>query len=210
MIARGASPNAAPELRPAVESSLNRLIARADELPLDLPATSSVTLAQISGAPERTGNSSGGVASVPVETSPTYVAPAPEPVAPPSGAAPRSGSKRGLVIGAAALVLLAIAGIAVWLMRSKEDNISAGSSVYWRTRRACAGVYSDVHGRMVLVAEGAFQFNAASEDPAQTVSLTAFYVDETEVSNAEPAPVSVEATGHASKYAGLRASRLIR
>ena len=51
LIARGASPNAG-ELRPAVESSLSELIARADELPLDLPATSSVTRwLKSSGAP---------------------------------------------------------------------------------------------------------------------------------------------------------------
>jgi formylglycine-generating enzyme required for sulfatase activity len=59
-----------------------------------------------------------------------------------------------------------------------------------------APVYSDTHGNMVLVPEGAFQFNASLEAPAQTISLPAFYIDETEVSNAEYRRFC-EATKHA-------------
>ena len=186
LIARGASPNAG-ELRPAVEAGLGEVIARADELPLDLPATSSPTLAAVSATSLATESSSGAVATAPVEAPPTFVAetPAPEPVTPPSG------SKRWLAIGVAALVLLAIAGTALWLMRSKETRSTASQPV----TPAAPPVYSDAHGRMVLVPEGAFQFNASPELPAQTVSLQAFYIDETEVSNAEYRHFC-EATGH--------------
>ena len=48
---------------------------------------------------------------------------------------------------------------------------------------------------MVLVSEGAFQFNEGSGSAARTVSLPAFYIDETEVSNAEYRRFC-EATGH--------------
>ena len=198
LIARGASPNAG-ELRPAVESSLSELITRADELPLDLPSTSSVTLAPLSSAPEQTGNSSGAVAAVPMETAATYVAaaPAPKPMERQAAHTPQSASKRGLVIGIAAVVLLAIVGIAVWLMCSKETKIAAPQAAASTGAPAAAlvPVYTDAHGRMVLVPEGAFQFNPAPDVPAQTVSLPAFYIDETEVSNTEYSRFC-EATGH--------------
>jgi serine/threonine-protein kinase len=194
LIAHGASPNAG-ELRPAVEAGLGEVIARADELPVDLPATSSVTLASVAGSAVPTGNSSETLAVAPVEAPPTFVAdsPAPESVAPPLP----SGSKRGLVIAVAAVALLAIAGTTFCLTRSKETKSAAPEPATPATASATgpAPVYSDAHGRMVLVPEGAFQFNATPEAPAQTVSLPAFYIDETEVSNAEYRQFC-EATGH--------------
>ena len=197
LIARGASPNAG-ELRPAVEAGLGEVIAQADEMPLDLPATSSVTVAQFDSAAQQTGNlSSTPVTAVPVEATPTFVVPppAPEPIVPVSS--PPSGSKRGLLIGIAIVVLLAIAGTAVWLMRSKDTKATTPQTTASTvpSAGALAQVYSDAHGRMVLVPEGAFQFNASPEVPAQTVSLPAFYIDETEVSNAEYRRFC-EATGH--------------
>ena len=188
LIARGASPNAG-ELRPAVDSGLGQVIARADELPLDLPATSSVTLAPVNSPPDYTGNSSEAFATTPVKVAPTVITESPgqAPVA------PTSGSKRWLVFGVAAVVVLAIAGTAVWLMRSKETKATELQAAM--PAAALAPVYSDAHGHMVLVPEGAFQFNSAPEAPAQTVSLPAFYIDETEVSNAEYRHFC-EATGH--------------
>jgi formylglycine-generating enzyme required for sulfatase activity len=116
--------------------------------------------------------------------------------------APQTGSKLGLVIGIAAVVLLAIAGTAVWLMRSKDSKATAPQTATstapsaGTSATALAPVFSDAHGRMVLVPEGAFQFNASLEAPAQTISLPAFYIDETEVSNAEYRRFC-EATRHA-------------
>jgi eukaryotic-like serine/threonine-protein kinase len=190
LIAHGASPNAG-ELRPAVEAGLGEMIARADELPLDLPSTSSVTLPSVSTPPVATEHLSGAFPAVPVETAPTFIAdsPAPESVAPPLP----SGSKRGLAIGVAAVALLAIAGTLFWLTRSKETKSAAPKAAMPAT--LLAPVYTDAHGRMVMVPEGAFQFNPAPEAPAQTVSLQAFYIDETEVSNAEYRQFC-EATGH--------------
>jgi eukaryotic-like serine/threonine-protein kinase len=193
LIARGASPNAG-ELRPAVEAGLGEVIARADELPLDLPATSSVTPASVSVTPVATGNSSEAFATVPLDldAAPAFVAVSPAP----ESAGPPSGSKRWLAIGIAVVVLLASAGTAVWLMRTKETKSAAPQQVM----PAAAPLYSDAHGRMILVPEGAFQFNSAPEVPAQTVSLRAFYVDETEVSNAEYRHFC-EATGHTAPNA---------
>jgi formylglycine-generating enzyme required for sulfatase activity len=48
---------------------------------------------------------------------------------------------------------------------------------------------------MLLVPEGAFQFGSGDQASTQTVSLPAFYIDETEVSNAEYRRFC-EATGH--------------
>jgi serine/threonine protein kinase len=188
LIAHGASPNAG-ELRPAVEAGLGELIARADELPLDLPATSSGTLASAIAPPLATGDTSGAFVAASVEADSTFVAESPAP----ESAPPASGSKRWLAIGVAPVVLLAIVGTTVWLMRSKETKSAAPQSAIPAT--APSPVYSDAHGRMVLVPEGAFQFNAAPEAPAQTVSLQAFYIDETEVSNVEYRQFC-EATGH--------------
>ena len=184
LIARGASPNAG-ELRPVVEPGLGEVIARADELPLDLPPTSSPSLSTLSGVPEHAPNSSGAFAAAPVEAAPAVVAESPvaEPVA------PVSGSNARLVIGIGVALLLAVAAVTFWLMRSKGTTVPPEHAV------APAPVYSDAHGRMLLVPEGAFQFTAGPELPAQTVSLPAFYIDETEVSNAEYRHFC-EATGH--------------
>jgi len=193
LIARGASPNAG-ELRPAVDSGLGEVITRAEEMPLDLPATSSPSLASLSGAPEPAGNSSGAFTAVPVEVIPTPAAEPPvlEPMP------PASGSKSWLAIGIGIVVLLAIGVGAFWLMRSK-DTSAPGSQPVAHTV-ALAPLYSDAHGRMVLVPEGSFQYNAGPELPAETVSLPAFYMDETEVSNAEYRRFC-EATGHTAPTA---------
>jgi len=183
LIAYGASPNAG-ELRPEVEDRLDDIIARADTLTLDLPTTPSATpiptSVSLGAAPEQTRSLSREATIAAVEATPAFtaVSPAPEPVATPSG------SKLGLVIGIAAVALLAIAGSVIWLMRSKETKTTAQQTTASIASPSSepAPVFSDAHGRMVLVSAGAFQFNASPEAAAQTVSLPAFYIDETEVS----------------------------
>jgi serine/threonine-protein kinase len=62
-----------------------------------------------------------------------------------------------------------------------------------------ASVFQDAHGRMLLVPAGNFIFGDDSPDsprPRQTMSLKAFYIDETEVPNEEYKRF-VDATGHA-------------
>ena len=54
-------------------------------------------------------------------------------------------------------------------------------------------VFSDAHGRMLLVSAGPFLFG--DKHDGKTLTLPAFYVDETEVSNAEYRRFC-EATGH--------------
>lgn len=59
---------------------------------------------------------------------------------------------------------------------------------------------ADVHGTMLLVSGGSFLFGDNSTDspnPSQTLTLPGFYVDQTEVSNAEYKKFC-DATGHAS------------
>ena len=191
LIAHGASPNAG-ELRPAVDSGLSELIAQADERPLDLPTTASTTLDPAAPKAEQNGVTrvtapypvadgiehpdgpqlATGVPSVPVE-------PAPAP-------------KRGLPIAIGAVVLLALAAAGYWLLRPKETKPAQPAATQ---AAAPAPVYSDEHGRMLLVPEGAFPFDGGNQASTQTVSLPAFYIDETEVSNAEYRRFC-EATGH--------------
>jgi len=190
LVAHGASPNAG-ELRPAVETGLSELIARVGELPLDLPVTPQSTQVLVGASPLAAENRQETQAAVPVKKAPAVVM---EPRVPES-MSPASGSKRWLAIGVGAVVLLAIAGIAVWQMRSKETGAAAPKQVVSAT--SLPPMYSDEHGRMVLVPAGAFQFKASPEAAAQTVSLQAFYIDETEVSNAEYRRFC-EATGHAA------------
>lgn len=54
---------------------------------------------------------------------------------------------------------------------------------------------SDAHGRMLLIPAGTFQFGSAADHTLKSVELPAYYIDETEVSNAEYRHFC-EATGH--------------
>lgn len=193
LVARGASPNAG-ELRPEVEPMLSRFIARAEELPLEVPATSSPTLASVGGATEQANNAS----QIPVTNPPVAVIqtqvlepPVSFPTPPPGEPASAPRSKKGLVIGIAAVVLLGIGGTAFWLLQHRETKTGDSTQV----SQAVPAEYSDAHGRMLLVPAGSFQFNAGPDAPDQTTTLPAFYVDETEVSNAQYRSFC-EATGH--------------
>jgi len=197
LIAHGASPNAG-ELRPAVDASLSELIAQADEMPLDLPTTASTTLdpaaprAEQNGATRVTAPYPVADGSQPADGQP-YVAE----ISRPAPAEPAPAPKRGLAI-AAGVVALVVAGAAgYWLLRSGQTKppTTATQPPAATQAAAPAPIYSDEHGRMLLVPEGAFQFGDGSQGPTQTVSLPAFYIDETEVSNAEYQRFC-EATGH--------------
>jgi len=194
LVARGASPNAG-ELRPEVEPGLGELIARAEQLPLDAPTTSATTPASVARVAEQKGTSTGAVTYPSAQSSQPLIAevPGPQPAASASGPV-ASGSNRRRRMGITALVLLCLTGVAVWLLQPAKENRAK------KHPQAGQGdlvpVYSDEHGHMVLVPEGKFKFNSGIGDPDHTISLPAFYVDETEVNNAEYRRFC-EATGHA-------------
>ncbi len=121
---------------------------------------------------------------------PGEVVAATPPVAPKSSAAVRIGLLSAVVL------LAAIAGL-LFLMRSKPRTEPAATSS--APTLVLPAATQDVHGRMLLVAAGPFQFGdsaADSQEPPQTVTLPAFYVDETEVSTEEYKRFA-QATGHA-------------
>jgi serine/threonine protein kinase len=97
---------------------------------------------------------------------------------------------------------IALAGVAVVV-------ILAAGLVFYLRPKPLAPVLDDAHGRMLLVPEGKFVFGddaADSHNQQQTINLPAFYIDRTEVSNAEYSRFveathrafsgSVYATGH--------------
>jgi serine/threonine-protein kinase len=182
LIARGASTSAG-ELRPSVDLRLQEVIARTDEQALDIPisATSSPTPTSVES-----------MGTIPVTANDALVdsgRPLPVENTVQRAVPPKSGF-RWVVAGIAALVLLGAGAAAFWLLRSKPATPQPPTQA-----ATAAAVFSDEHGRMLLVPGGSFQFGAAADDTAQTISLPAFYIDETEVSNAEYRRFC-EATGH--------------
>jgi formylglycine-generating enzyme required for sulfatase activity len=95
-----------------------------------------------------------------------------------------------------ALVLVAAVAIFLVLRPAKVPNPNAGP-VHGNAQSAPPPVSSDAHGRMLLVSAGPFHFGQKGAADAETVDLPAFYIDETEVSNAEYRRFC-EATGHAA------------
>jgi serine/threonine-protein kinase len=184
LIARGASTSAG-ELRPSVDPRLQEVIAGTDEQALDIPI--STTLSPTPVGIESTG-------TIPVAANDALVdsgrtLPTEETV---QRAVPPKSGFRWVVAGIAALVLLGAGAAAFWLLRSKPATSQPPTQV-----ATTAAVFSDGHGQMLLVPGGSFQFGAAADHTAQTISLPAFYIDETEVSNAEYRRFC-EATGHSS------------
>ena len=114
-------------------------------------------------APPATNSASTSTPTAPAVTTDRIVA---EPVSPPAKKSP----KLLIALGAVVLVLAIVAGI--YLSRSKP----------------LPPTIQDDHGTMVLVPAGTFVFGENAPDsphPRQTVTLPAFYIDQTEVSNAE-------------------------
>jgi eukaryotic-like serine/threonine-protein kinase len=180
-------------LRPAVDPELREAIERAQALPLDAATMSSATSVPAVAAY---------AASVPVPVEaplpPTMMAPAAsETIQNPAPASPvrKPRSFLWLAISATAFVALVIVvAIVFWVRHPKP---SAPSNPSNRPQAAnLPAVFSDEHGRMLLVPAGDFHFGSAADQTLRTVSLPAFYIDETEVSNAEYRRFC-QATGHA-------------
>ena len=130
-------------------------------------------------------------------TSPVPLIQAPEPVQAGAERSTPSPFRPNWIVAAAGVsivIALVVAGLIYW-----RSNKAAGTTD--TAQRASAQptpqpVYSDEHGRMLLVTGGSFLFGEKGSSGARTVPLAPFYVDETEVSNAEYKHFC-QATGHA-------------
>jgi serine/threonine protein kinase len=182
LIARGASTSAG-ELRPSIDPRLQEVIAGTDEQALDIPTSTTLSpaLAGIESADTIPVAANGALVdsgrTLPVEDTVQRAV------------TPKFGF-RWVAAGIVALLLLGVSVTAFRLLRSRKTTPQQVTQV-----ATTAAVYSDGHGRMLLVPGGSFQFGGAADHIAQAISLPAFYIDETEVSNAEYRRFC-EATGH--------------
>lgn len=178
------------DLRPAIDPALQQAIRRAEELPLDhqTPAPAAPY------APTAVAGGNGAPAAA--ETLSTRVT-SPSTVAEP----PKSSLHRWFYVTAIIVVLLGAALAAGWWMHRGKSP----AHVIVSTAPPPAGpppatapppVISGAQGRLLLVPAGAFLFGGGSASPEQSVTLPAFYIDETEVSNASYRRFC-ETTGHA-------------
>jgi formylglycine-generating enzyme required for sulfatase activity len=104
---------------------------------------------------------------------------------------------RSIWIGAVLAGLVLVAAIAGFLiLRPTKAHNANGGSVHGNAASP-PPVYSDAHGRMLLVSAGPFHFGEKGIADTSTIDLPAFYLDETEVSRAEYRRFC-EATGHAA------------
>lgn len=196
LIAYGAS--AGPgELRPTINPGLQHAIRRAQELPLDRQSASNPVLARsVSDTPTiPVAVQNGGAGSAGLVSSAAAADPAPQAAtasASPKPAETRTSSSRLWITVAATAVLLAVVGMVTmfWLRHPKPVVAPTNASV-----ASLLPVISNVHGRMLPVPAGSFLFGSAADHSGQTITLPAFYIDETEVSNAEYRAFC-EATGH--------------
>jgi serine/threonine protein kinase/formylglycine-generating enzyme required for sulfatase activity len=201
-------------LRPSVDAGLRQSIEQAERVPLDAHTGTGSTRTRVS-----TPNGAGTVAGLNVEDSAISaapdtatpemdhsgagVAPAPEvvpaalPVEQPRAqieahqdAQPKARWPIWLAVG----VLIAIAAVAAVLYRS--HTATSPTQPVAAPKSTLPQTYADAHGKMLLVPQGPFTFGSTDDHSAQNVALPAFYIDETEVSNAEYRQFC-EATGHA-------------
>ena len=185
LTAHGAK-SGAGSLRPNINVALQQAIAGAEAIPLE--ETTARTRAVQAPTPVQPAP---GIATV--VSMPPAAPDSPTPIAAPAETKSRS---KWIVIGALA-ALAVIAAIALIVLRpSKAPNanqaVKSGGA-----QAAPPPIYSDEHGRMLLVGAGPFHFGQPGASDATTMDLPAFYVDETEVSNAEYRRFC-EGTGHAA------------
>jgi len=134
------------------------------------------------------------------EPAPAQAEPAPFP---PPAPAPRPRPRRSPLVAGAALVLVAAVAAGIYFVSKSGDNERKTGKAAGKTERQVRelpAVIREEGVTMFLVPEGTFVFGDDSpESPnrRQEMRLPAFYMDATEVSNAQYARF-VEATGHAA------------
>jgi serine/threonine-protein kinase len=113
----------------------------------------------------------------------------------------KPGLKPAILAACSLVVLLLVAASGVILLRHRSAAAAAQPSPA-ASQAALPAILDDANGRMLLVPAGPFEMGrpAGSSpqtpgDPARQVTLPAFYIDETEVSNAQYRRFC-EATGH--------------
>jgi len=192
-------------LRPSIDAGLREAIERAQAVPLDaatvsgatsIPApAANATSATVTAVPANAAVNLTSVGSqAATQASPRAATPASSPaVETPAPAPPirKPPAFSWLAITGAAMGLLAIVAVVLWMRHPKPDATNNKPPV-----PTLPAVISDAHGRMLLVPAGDFHFGSAADQSLRTVSLPAFYVDETEVSNEEYQRFC-QATGHA-------------
>ena len=183
LTAHGAQ-SGAGSLRPKINVALQQAITSADAIPLE-QTTSRTRVAQ-TPAPTEAASADATVASIP-QAAPDSATSLPAP--------PETKSRsKWIVIGALAALVIVAAIVFVVLRPAKAPDAHTAATG-GDTQPALPPIYSDAHGRMVLVGAGPFHFGQPGASDARTLDLRAFYVDETEVSNAEYRRFC-EATGH--------------
>jgi eukaryotic-like serine/threonine-protein kinase len=186
LIAHGTQTGAGA-LRPKVNPALQHSIAEAEKIPLEQTTSraSAVQLPSMSDAETVAGAGTTqphGEMATGMEES----APAQEPL--------RSKWMALAIIGA--LVIVAAVAAIVFLRPKTAPNANTPIA-NTESGPALPQVYSDAHGRMLLVSAGPFHLGQKGASDAKTMDLPAFYIDETEVSNAEYRRFC-EATGRAA------------
>jgi formylglycine-generating enzyme required for sulfatase activity len=185
LIAHGAHAGAGA-LRPQIRPELQEAIAATESMPLNERTSAARGVVQTDA--ERTV-----LAETPAARS-TSAGPAGE---------TRFAEKKGRPVWIAAAALGAVvlaAAIGMFVLHSAKTFKSSATAVQDHPQSP-PQVYSDDHGRMLLVSAGTFHFGQAGASGAKVMELPAYYIDETEVSNAEYRRFC-EATGHAAPQNG--------
>lgn len=198
------------DLRPAIDPGLEQAIQRAQELPLEHQTPIAVApvgagsydptsvIASGNGAPARPGTPAP-VAARSAAAPAAVQTPAPAIAAAAGPVEPRGSSGRWVVVaGVVALLVIIGAGVGIWLHRGKAAGPAVASTGTAETAAsspaaALPAAIATANGRLLLVPAGAFQFG---DGAGEQVTLPAFYIDETEVSNAAYHRFC-DATGHA-------------
>ena len=176
-------------LRPSVDPALREAIARAQAMPLDAATLSSASAVPVPAASATSDAAPVEATPAPVNEISVQTTAAETPASVSQVGKPRS--RAGLAISAAVIVLLAIVAVVLWLRHPTNDQPPKKPPI-----PTLPAIYSDAHGRMLLVPAGDLHFGSAVDQSLRTVSLPAFYIDETEVSNEEYRRFC-QATGHA-------------
>lgn len=119
-------------------------------------------------------------------TPPPARANTPAPVAEEPSGSPSSNIVK-IGIASAAVLLLAVVGL-LFLLRGSHKPAATATAPAPAAEATLPPELRDTHGTMLLVPAGSFLYGANTPDspnPQQTVTLPAFYVDATEVSNEE-------------------------
>jgi len=214
-------------LRPSVDSALRASIEQAEQVPLDAHTGAGASVTRVSSA-----NGSGTVAGLKVENlgagvapevagsgvqiSGTGVAPAPEVASAPDAAQAERSPAEPEVSGNAKRK----SRLPIWIAVGAIIAITAVAAVVYQTHSATNATqpvaapkptlpqtYSDTHGKMLLVSQGPFAFGSADDHSARNIVLPDFYIDETEVSNAEYRQFC-QATGHSPPQSADYATHL--